>query len=308
MWMWRKLGLIYSAGGEGWRSSHASLPTPIRLDGSLYRILYAARDERNRSSVGYFDIDLDDPTRILAESSEPVLSPGPLGTFDDHGVYPASAVRDGERIMLFTIGWNPGVESPLFYATIGLAVSEDGGRTFRRTAPAPILARSPVDPCLVTSPMVLKEGGRWRMWYVSGNRWERTEQGLQSYYNVKYAESKDGHVWERDGRVCLDHADESETNISRACVIRDGGVYRAWYGFASSGNYKIGYAESADGLEWRRRDSDAGIGVSSSGWDSEAIAYPYVIPHAGKYFMFYNGNRFGKDGVGLAVGELERPA
>ena len=31
------------------------------------------------------------------------------------------------------------------------------------------------------------------------------------------------------------------------------------------------------------------------------IAYPFVQEHAGRRYMFYNGNGYGKSGFGLAV-------
>ena len=30
-------------------------------------------------------------------------------------------------------------------------------------------------------------------------------------------------------------------------------------------------------------------------------AYPYVVKYKNKKFMFYNGNLYGKDGIGLAI-------
>ncbi len=302
---WRKLGLIFSPDTAcEWSRSHASLPTPMMLEGSLCRVYFAARDERNRSHVGYFEIDLDDVTAGVCSVSEgPILRPGPLGYFDDHGVYTASVVRHGSCVFAYTIGWNPGPREPLFYSSIGLAVSNDGGSTFEKVGRAPIMGRSDYDPCLVTSPTVLREGNTWRMWYVSGYRWEEGEQGPRSKYHIKYAESDDGITWRRDGRVAIDHATPAERNISRAWVMRTGTEYQAWYGFDCGDGYRIGYAVSQDGLDWTRCDEDAGIDVSLSGWDCDAIAYPAVVEWEGRRFMFYNGNHFGRDGIGLAVAE-----
>lgn len=42
-------------------------------------------------------------------------------------------------------------------------------------------------------------------------------------------------------------------------------------------NYRAGYAESDDGINWKRLDEKVGIDISSEGWDSDAIAYPYVL-------------------------------
>ena len=65
-------------------------------------------------------------------------------------------------------------------------------------------------------------------------------------------------------------------------------------------SYHIGYASSIDLASWTRADELAGIGLSAKGWDSLALAYPYVIKVAGKLMMFYNGNGFGQSGFGYA--------
>jgi len=301
---WRKLGLVFSpAGRHPWMQTHAANAVPLGLGGDLYRVYFSTRDRRNRSHVGYAEFDIKSPGELLRVSEEPVLSPGPLGYFDDHGVHPSSLVAFEGRLFLYYIGWNPGLRPPMFYASIGLAVSDDGGLSFRKVSPAPLLARGPFDPWMVSAPFVMREAdGRWRMWYISGFKWEEDERGLRSYYHIKYAESEDGFGWRRDGLVCLDLL-PGESNIARACVLKDAGVYRAWYGHSAGEGYRVGYAESPDGYSWRRLDAEAGIGVSESGWDSEALEYPYVFAHGGTKYMIYNGNGFGRDGFGLAVEE-----
>jgi hypothetical protein len=83
-------------------------------------------------------------------------------------------------------------------------------------------------------------------------------------------------------------------------VVRDPDMYRMWYCYRGD-RYRIGYAESPDGLVWQRKDEQAGIDVSSEGWDSEMLAYPHVFDHEGQRYMLYNGNDYGKTGIGLAV-------
>jgi hypothetical protein len=73
---------------------------------------------------------------------------------------------------------------------------------------------------------------------------------------------------------------------------------------APASMYRAGFATSADGIEWQRRDSLAGLDPSLDGWDSDAIAYPYVMEISGRLLLFYNGNGFGKSGFGYAIGEL----
>lgn len=303
---WRKLGLVFQPDpSKWWMRSHAALPCPIQINEGLYRVYFTSRDERNRSHVGFFDLDLKDPSRVLRVSENPVLTPGPLGYFDDHGIYAASAVRNGSQIFLYTIGWNPGARTPLFYSSIGLAISDDGGDTFRKYGYAPIMARSDHDPCLVTSPMVLKEGNRWRMWYVSGYAWQESGSGLRSIYHIKYAESDDGIHWRREGLVCIDHADPAERNIARCCVVRDDSGYQAWFSTDRGNGYRIRQACSKDGLRWERCADPAGLEPSESGWDSQAAAYPFAVLYRDRWYLFYNGNSFGRDGIGLAVYEQQ---
>ena len=303
---WEKLGLVFAPSGEmPWMRSHASLPVPLRLEGDLYRVFFAARDDENRSSICALTLQLQPVVRVVSVATTPVLSPGPLGNFDDHGVYPSSIVAIGGRLWLYYIGWNPGVKRPLFYSSIGLAVSEDGGETFARVSPAPIVARGRWDPCLVTSPCVRLEGDRWRMWYVSGFRWDETSEGMQSYYHVKYAESADGIEWRRDGRVAIDLA-APERNIARPCVVHDADRYRMWYSYDAGRGYRIGYAESDDGLCWTRLDGLAGIAPSVTGWDADAQAYAWVFSHGGSRYMLYNGNGFGRTGFGIAMERADR--
>jgi hypothetical protein len=201
---------------------------------------------------------------------------------------------------MYYIGWNQGIRAPLFYSSIGLAISEDGGRTFQKIWPAPIIARSRFDPCAVLLPSVLKGKGVWRMWYGSGFKWEEDSAGLHSYYDIKYAKSKDGIQWERDGLVCIG-LKSGEKNTSHPCVITDQGTYKMWYSYNASQGYRIGYAESPDGYSWTRMDDEAVIEPSPSGWDSETVSHPHVFVHGDKKYMLYNGNGFGRNGFGLAV-------
>jgi hypothetical protein len=299
---WQKQGLLFTPDvTRPWMRTHAAVPVPFQLDGSRYRVFFSSRDADNRSHVGSFDIDLDDPSRVSGVSPEPILAPGPLGSSDGDGIYAESAIRHGDVIRLYTVGVTTGHTRPLFYASIGMATSDDDGRSFTKR-PAPLMMISEFDPCLVTAPFVLREGAQWRMWYASGIKWQREPQGLQSYYHIKYAESADGIEWRRNGRVAIDFANASERGIARLWVVPDPPGYRGWFSVNDGVHgYRIGYAESADGLVWTRRDDLAGITVSESGWDSQAQAYPAVVRHGDRWFMFYNGNAFGRDGIGLAI-------
>lgn len=294
---WQKHGLLIRPDTRlWWCRTHAMLPTPHHVRGGVFRVLFSGRDDRNRSHIGYAMVDLAGPVRVLEFGAEPLLAPGELGCFDDNGVSPSCLLDMGNgRQYLYYIGWNPGstVRMHLFG---GLATSEDGGRTFQRHSRAPIIERSRTDPFLNTAPFVIRAGDGWRMYYVCGVGWRHKDLPR---YHLRSAESSDGVTWHREGHVCVDFASEDENALARPWVVHDGQIYRMW--FAHKGDsYRLGYAESHDGRLWRRADQDAGLTVSASGWDSEMVEYAAVVEHAGRRHMFYNGNGYGIDGVGLA--------
>ena len=138
------------------------------------------------------------------------------------------------------------------------------------------------------------------MWYLSCTDWRMRNGKPEHRYHIKYAESKDGIIWNREGIVAIGYIDDSEYAISRPSVIRDQDCWRMWYSFRGN-NYRIGYAESQDGQKWTRLDHLAGISVSKTGWDSEMIEYPFVFDHKRERYMLYNGNGYGKTGFGLAI-------
>jgi hypothetical protein len=298
---WMKRGRIFEPPGEfPWIASHAAVPIPYHLGADYFRIYFSGRDSLNRANLGYIEIDIKEPSRTLAWSAEPCLRVGNRGNFDDSGAMGDWIVRHGEDLYLYYTGWNRSVTVP-FRNAIGLAISRDGGRTFLRHADGPILDRQIYDPCFVSNSCVLVDGLRWRMWYVSGLRWEVQGDALKHYYHIKYAESANGIQWDRRGTICLDFKNQNEYVISRPCVIQEDGIYKMWYSYRGK-SYRIGYAESRDGIGWERKDDSAGIDVSDSGWDSEMIEYPHVIVHGQDKYMFYNGNGFGASGFGFARG------
>lgn len=293
------MGVIFKPPRDlGWMETHAALPCVDQLDAG-YRIYFSGRDEKGRAQVGFFEVDLADPSAILRLSEQPVIRIGPVGTFDDYGVTGSWVVTHNDNKYHYYTGWSLGRTVP-FYLHVGLAVSTNGGKSFEKVSQAPILDRTDVDPYLTASPCVLIESGVWRMWYVSGTGWETTSQGARHYYHIKYAESSDGIEWKRRGIVCIDYQSPGEHAIARPCIVKDANNYKMWYAYRGE-TYRIGYAESQDGIGWTRKDDEAGIAVSTSGWDSEMIAYPFVFDHDGTRYMLYNGNGYGKTGIGLAV-------
>jgi predicted GH43/DUF377 family glycosyl hydrolase len=295
---WMKKGLFIQPPRDKWWSvTYAMVPTPDNLGMGIFRVYFSGRNKLNQSHIGWADVDLNEKPRVINYSKEPVLSPGKLGCFDDNGVTPSCVLDlgNGEKA-LYYIGWNPG-STVRMHIFGGLAISTDGGETFERWSCAPIIERSKTDPYLNTAPWVVKTNEGYRMYYVSGCGWVHKDLPR---YNIKTAYSEDGKNWQRDGSVCIDFKDESENALARPYVIFEENIWKMWFAHKGSA-YLLGYAESLDGINWERSDEFAGIDTSTDGFDSEMIEYAAVVKHDGRHFMFYNGNNYGFDGIGLAV-------
>ena len=298
--VWKQHGLILRPDpSRDWMKSHVAVPVLEQLGGDMYRMYFCSRDALNRSRIGFADFNICDPAKIIYVTPEPVLGLGELGAFDDNGVTPTWVLNRGKKKYLYYVGWNKGATVRM-HLYVGLAVSGDGGKTYQRYSRAPILERVREDPLLTATLSILKEGSVYRMWYISGDRWFARDNETFPVYNVKYAESRDAMHWERKGRVCIDYKNAEEHALARPCVLKEDGIYKMWYSYKGT-DYRVGYAESRDGLRWKRMDDRVGIDVSPDGFDSIMQEYAFVVSHKGKKYMFYNGNDYGKEGIGYAT-------
>jgi predicted GH43/DUF377 family glycosyl hydrolase len=299
---WTKLGLVFCPDRNfPWMQTHAAGPFAEPISGDHFRIYFGCRDAEQRTHIGTVEVDLNRPDRVLELSPEPVVAPGEPGLFDDSGTSMGCLVREGDTRYLYYLGWNLGVTVP-WRNTIGVAISRDGERGFRKASRAPLLDRSDADPFSISYPWVMKDDGRWRMWYGSNLAWGAKPESMA--HVIKQADGRGPLEWTRRGDIAIPAKSDAEYAISKPCVVKDNGLYRMWYSHRGD-TYRIGYAESPDGSRWTRRDEAVGIEVSPSGWDSESIQYAHVFRHRGRLHMLYNGNHYGKTGIGLAVCESE---
>ncbi len=306
---WIKKGLIFTSENQyEWMAHHACVPIPDKVNDEVLRIYFGPRDRQGRTRTAFIEVEADNPSNVLYVHDRPVLDLGKLGTFDDSGAMPSCIVNHDGKKYLFYIGWNLGV-TVSYRNSIGLAVSEDGGLSFNRVFEGPVVDRTPVEPYFCASPFAMvDDNGKWKLWYASSTGWVVVHEKAEPLYQIKYAESDDGRYWTRNNTTCIEYTFEGEAN-ARPTVIKENGLYRMWYCFRGSidyrtnkeESYRLGYAESHDGIKWTRKDEEVGIERSAEGWDSMMMEYPYVYEHRGRKYMLYNGNGFGVTGFGYAV-------
>ena len=310
---WEKLGKLFDpvrSPDFGDFDGFAQSPQALVFD-EFVRIYFSIRkrtaDQKYVSHIQYIEMDKRFTT-ILAVSRKPVIEPGKLGAFDEHGIFPMNFLRVGGEIYGYTSGWTRR-RSVSVDTGIGLAVSTDQGKNFLRMGDGPILTASLHEPFLVCDPFVQRFGGVFHMWYIYGTRWFRYEGQDQPdrTYVIGHALSPDGISWRKEGRAIVSPRTETECQ-ALPTVIQRGGAFHMYFCHRQScdfrrnrdNGYRIGHAFSPDLINWVRDDEGVGIDVSAAGWDSEMMCYPHVFACEGQIYMLYNGNAFGREGFGLA--------
>jgi hypothetical protein len=303
---WKKLGLVWNTDGTPvWAKTHSMGPTPFRLNDDVIRVFITCLDDLGRGRPGFVDVDARDPTRVLGVSPCAVLDLGEPGTFDDNGLMAISIVRiEPKKLFMYYAGFE--ICTHIRYRIFsGLAVSEDDGMTFERYSRTPILDRTNDELFFRGGPFVLFDEGIFKLWYVAGSEWIGLNGKPMPVYELRYQESQDGIQWSEKGQTSMAILGEDEHGFGRPWVIKRGqNDYQLFYSIRrrSFAAYRLGYAESTDGVNWVRMDSKMGLDVSSCEFDSNAIMYSAVISVDSKTYCFYNGNNFGEQG--FAVAEL----
>lgn len=301
--IWRPLGRVVAPVSDGsWWYSHASYPTPLVRDDGRLSIFFSVRDASNRSCLASVDLALDGAGfSVLSAVRGPLFTPGARGAFDGDGVAVTSLVADGDRLLAYYLGWMVGASVP-FSNFIGLAVGDAEGTRFERTSVIPVIGRTTVTPLTLGYPWVLRQGERWRMWFGSHLCWGA--QGLDMVHVIQQATSPDGRVWlPQEGTVIplAGKDDPAEFAVSRPAVLREAdGTFSMWYARRRPG-YELGFAVSADGEQWRRRDDSVRFVGVAGDWEDAERTYPAVFDYRGRRYMLYNGNSYGRTGFGIAL-------
>lgn len=313
MFKWKKKGLIFSPNGYSeWMYSHAQCPFTYEFDDYI-RVYFSTREAyhngMSRAHGGWVDLDKNDLSKVINIATEPMMELGDIGEFDEFGSMPNSIVKVNEEYYLYYCGWTRAVSTPYSWE-IGLAKGVDA-KHFKKIGKGPIIGPTMSEPYLHACPQVYRvKENEWHMFYLSGQCWLQGKEKMESQYLLVHATSRDGINWERNPEPIIEPKVEYESQTSAAIIKIDGRYHMFFcyrYGLdfrkTEGKGYSIGYAYSDDLYHWTRDDAKAGISVSETGWDSKMIAYPHIAKINGKYYMFYCGNDFGKDGFGYA--ELE---
>lgn len=315
---WKKKGLVFNPHNHELQfdcDDFAQSPQTLVFD-DFIRVYFSTRkkDDSGKfiSHIAFVDFDKNF-NKIINCSKKPVINTGALGSFDEHGIFPINPIKHENKIWAYTCGWSRRVSVSVETST-GLVISKDNGETFERIGNGPVLTSSIHEPMLVGDSFVKYFNGQFHMWYIFGKNWliAQQEEPPARVYKIAYATSIDGINWiKNEGIQIINDVLNKDECQALPTVLKINDVYHMYFCFRYATDfrnnplrgYRLGYAYSKDLLNWTRDDTNKGIDISTTGWDSEMMCYPHIFEAFGKIYLLYNGNNFGKYGFGLA--ELE---
>jgi len=299
---WKKLGQLFQVNNlNPYLCSHAANPLALHLENDIFRIFYSGRNIENKSSIGYIDINII-TQEIINYPKEPILEHGNESSFYSHGISIGNAFYINDKTYILFMGWQY-PKNKHWRGDVGRIELND--KKYMKISPSStFMGTDEEDKISLSYPFVMYHEEIYKMWYGSTITWDAGNNEM--VHAIKYATSTDGEKWEKHG-IAIPYEIGVAQAFSKPSVIIENGIYHMWFSFreGTGKTYRIGYATSNDGIEWKRHDSYTGIDVSEEGWDSQMICYPFVFNYKNNYYMLYNGNQNGKEGFGLAILEKQ---
>lgn len=317
---WKKLGKIFDPTNHKLSNNcieFAQSPQALVFH-DFVRIYFSTRERdsfgKYLSHIAYVDMDKNFK-KIINISTNTIIKLGNLGCFDEHGIFPFNILKTKDKILGYIGGWSRKV-SVSVETSIGLAISNDNGLTFKRVGDGPILTSSLHEPFLIGDPFVQTFNKLYHMWYIYGTKWIKTSSGMdpQRIYKIGHAVSNDGVAWHKEGKQLIDDKLNSQECQALPTVSNFDNKYHMLFCYREAidfrknkdRGYRIGHAFSKNLIDWTRDDKNVGIDVSKDGWDSDMLCYPHIFECDGNTYLLYNGNEFGRFGFGLAILENQR--
>jgi len=137
----------------------------------------------------------------------------------------------------------------------------------------------------VLNPSVVKFKGKYFNYYsgYDGKIWR-----------TGVATSDDGVSWEKySGNPVLEpnasNWDQKYIAANGGAVVFKGKVYYAYHGVDAKGVTRIGLAVSTDGFSFKKNPKPVLSPTNDGGWESLAVADPYLIVHDGTLYLYYLG-------------------
>ncbi len=214
----------------------------------------------------------------------PVLKRGDTGEFDAAQAKQPTVIIDHGIFKMWYIGKDNSLEQ------IGYAESEDGIIWIKKGPVLPLGGPGEFDCIHQNTPKVLKIGTEYHLWYSGFDG---------SYWRIGKAFSTDGFNWQKEG-VVLEKGNPGDFDaifVSAPMVLCLNSNYFLWFEGFDGNSWRIGFATSADGLNWQKQGLALDLGTNNE-FDWAGHAHPEVLFCDGLFHLWYSGF----DGISWRIG------
>jgi hypothetical protein len=293
---WRKLGKIFDIEEM---LSHSSTPSPLVIGENQVRVFYSSRDIHNRSSVSYFDFDVS-TLKVLYAHDKPLVRFGNKHSFYSAGISLGNVFKWKHDRYLAFMGWKLPVVGHWF-GQIGL-LHVDKENNLQILNDTPVLPLNLNDPISLSYPWVSdSKSSEISFWYGSTVTWDGPNSDM--IHILKTGKATSLLNW-KSGDIALSFDERDFQAFSSPTILAIGEKKFLFYSYrGKSNNYRIGSAELM-GKRPMATKNDFGISKTLEEWESQMQCYPRIFSLSGYHYMLYNGNQFGKTGIGLAKLEI----
>jgi len=248
-WTWQ--AMVVPSGEPGTWDSYVHRLGNIVFDGTTYHMFLLGGQTwlpwDSAWAVGHWT--LNPLTQEWDEDdANPVVEPGPPGTWDSFSIYSVAVLYDGG---VFKMWYGAAAAFPDVIG-VGYAESLDGS-TWTKYAGNPLPSLAPGAPGEwddrgMDPSTVLFDGAEYRMWYIGVKA-----DGGAGTWRLGTATSPDGITWQKEPNPVLVGGSPWESvSVYFPEVVPMADGYAMWYVGVSSSVAQIGYAVSQDGIHWGR--------------------------------------------------------
>lgn len=274
--------------------NYSSNPVLISLRNGQLRIFFNSRDIKNRSSI--YSIDFF-PKTLKPDYGSVSLQHlyGVENSYFSHGISIGQLFSLNGEICLSVMGWkNP--EDRHWEGRIGyIPLDEDGNLTKLSTHPWMDLDQE--DPISLSYPAVFEDADSKSIWYGSTYTWD-SGNGEMVHVLKEAKLAHDGRVIKGD--KIMPYVLGSAQAFSRPAIVRIENILLMAYSYrGNTTKYRIGFMQIGDMSTASHLNGITPFLTSNNSWESEMVEYPSFFYLNDQLYMLYNGNSFGKTGIGV---------
>jgi hypothetical protein len=264
------------------------------LNNSQLRIFFNSRDSENRSSIysiDFFDGKLEpDYDSVRLQHLHGVkdsyfsdgISIGQLFTFD------------GER-RLSIMGWK-NYRNKHWEGRVGFISLGKNGNLMQLNS-EPWMDLDAEDPISLSYPAIYSHNDSFKIWYGSTIQWD-TGNGEMLHILKEATMTKNGAVIKSGNKI--PYVLGTAQAFSRPAIVAIGKNHLMAYSFRGEGTkYRIGFMVLEDTNSASHLGGIPPLLTTKNEWESDMVEYPSFFSFKNQLFMLYNGNSFGKTGIGI---------